>query len=664
LYYRDRTDSFLPLTRWLLALARFTAVTFIAFLLLAPLVRMLRTSKEKPLIVMAMDNSLSVIQGEDSSALTAAWESLAQELADDYDVRPLLFGDQVNPGLQADFSEKYTDASQLMEEIRTRFTNRNLGAVVLATDGLFNRGRNPAHDPGAGQWPVVGVALGDTSAQKDVRISRLFYNRITYLGNEFPMEVVVQASGYAGETLMLQVLQDGRGIRQVPVRVPTPDFSTTLQLVFPADKPGITTLNFSLVPRPGEENRQNNVQTAYIEVLDARQKVLIYAAAPHPDLSALRQAIEGNQNYEVEVRMAPAEVDDLDGFNLLMLHGLPSVKYPGRELLDQVSREAFPTLFLLSQSTDLRLFNALDAGVEFNAIRNGWNEAQPLAQERFGLFTIPHNLRDLTREWPPLRVPFADINLTRSAFPLFNQKLGSVSTDYPLVVFSQDQQRKSGVVLGEGIWRWRMQEYLLRGSHVTFDLMVNKMVQYLSVRADRSRFRVMAEYEYPENIAVNIGAELYNEAFELVNEPDARMVITDAGGKSFPFAFTRKGMAYTLDAGVLPPGPYSYNASVQLGEEAFQRSGKFTVTPVVAEMINTRADHSSLYRLAGLSGGEVFARQEMAEVAEWIRQKENIRTVVYEKKTYAELIHLKWVFFALLALLTLEWFIRRWLGSY
>lgn len=664
LYYRERNESFRPLARWLLATARFVAVSVLAFLLLSPMVRTLRTTREKPLIVMAMDNSSSIVVSEDSAALTQSWEALARELEGEFDLRPFLFGDQVTTGAQPKYGDKYTDPSLLFEEIRTRFVNRNLGAIVLATDGLYNRGSNPAFDPAIAEWPIVGIALGDTSRQTDVRVSRLFYNRITYLGNDFPVEAVIQASGFEGAQLMLRVSQDGRAIRQVPVKVSSAEFSTTIPLVFTAEKVGLSSLSFSLGVMSGETNTANNSQKATIEVLDARQKILIYSAAPHPDLGAIRQAIEGNQNYEVELRTVPEPLNDIDGFNLLILHGLPTTKYPLRELLQSIATRGFPVLHIISQSTDLRMFNTIGAGVDFINLRNSWNDAQGASSGTFSLFTLPEGWQELIKDLPPLKVPFADMRPSRASSNLLTQKIGTVTTGYPLILFSQENGRRTGVILGEGIWRWRLQNYLLRSSHSAFDELINKMVQFLSVRSDRSRFRVEAEYEYPENEPVVIKAELYNEAFELVNEPDARLIIEDSSGKAYPFAFTRRGNAYSLNAGMLGPGRYTFAASTQLGKDSYERKGSFRVTPVLVEQQTTRADHSSLFLMASESEGQVFYRDQMQEAASWLKEKENIRTVVYEKKSFAELIHLKWLFYCILALLTIEWFFRRWLGSY
>ena len=68
----------------------------------------------------------------------------------------------------------------------------------------------------------------------------------------------------------------------------------------------------------GERTAANNMLTFYTDIIDSRRKVAIIGNAPHPDLAALKQAVESNPNYEAEVflneelKMRNEELD-LDG---------------------------------------------------------------------------------------------------------------------------------------------------------------------------------------------------------------------------------------------------------------------------------------------------------------------------------------------------------------
>src|ERR1039458_9599962 len=78
----------------------------------------------------------------------------------------------------------------------------------------------------------------------------------------------------------------------------------------------------------GEVSFANNVKDIFIDVLDGRQKILILADAPHPDVAAIKNALESNENYEVNSFIANDFDKSLVGYNLVILDQLPSSKYP------------------------------------------------------------------------------------------------------------------------------------------------------------------------------------------------------------------------------------------------------------------------------------------------------------------------------------------------
>ena len=136
--------------------------------------------------------------------------ALASAFGEDYDVRPFTFGERVHEGIDSlSFDEQLTDYSGLLDEIHTRFSGRNLGAIVLASDGLYNKGSNPVHSYQKLNVPIYTIALGDTTIHKDALIAQVSANRLAYLGNRFPMEIIVEGRKAAGETVTFTVSRKG-----------------------------------------------------------------------------------------------------------------------------------------------------------------------------------------------------------------------------------------------------------------------------------------------------------------------------------------------------------------------------------------------------------------------------------------------------------------------
>ena len=197
LYYREKDNDFNRLTTRILAVLRGTVVTLIAFLLLSPLLKSTTRYTEKPIVLLALDNSGSIILGKDSAfyrnEFAEKYHKLADNLSEKFDVQTYTFGDKLTSGLNATFVEKQTDMAGLFSEIKDRYSNRNLAALVLAGDGIYNQGADPLYASDDAPYSIYTVALGDTSQQKDILISRVNYNRIAFLGNDFPVEITVSA---------------------------------------------------------------------------------------------------------------------------------------------------------------------------------------------------------------------------------------------------------------------------------------------------------------------------------------------------------------------------------------------------------------------------------------------------------------------------------------
>jgi hypothetical protein len=242
---------------------------------------------------------------------------------------------------------------------------------------------------------------------------------------------------------------------------------------------------------------------------------------------------------------------------------------------------------------------------------------------------------------------------------LFYQKMGNVTTKTPLVLFTHDDDRKTGIIAGENFWRWRISDYAQKGNHERFDLLVDKIVQYLATKEDKSFFRVRVSNRFYENEPVEFEAELYNASYELINQPDVNLTLTDWEGKTYPFQLSKTQKAYFLNAGIFPAGEYDYKASVQSGNNTYTKSGKFFIEKVNVENSNLVADHNLLFRLASAHDGEMVSPQDISKLAGRILARQDIHSVAIYRKRMSDLVGNPWLFALIIALLTAEWVIRK-----
>lgn len=643
---------------------RAIAVTVIALLLVSPLVKSVSYNPQKPLVLVLQDNSQSInlfkspsIQN-DPVKLADALSGLKVQLGDTYDVQEFNFDRELNNGLNKSFNGKQTNLSNALHQLNDRFVNQNIGALVIATDGLYNQGSDPQYEAKNFKNSIYTIALGDTISKRDLLIANINYNKTAFLGNDFEVEILAEAYQSKGENIRLIITEDGKQVNSQNIPVTSNSFQKQVTAKLNADKKGLRRFNISIVPVKNEISTQNNSETIYVDVLDAKQKVLLLYEAPHPDISVIRQAIENNKNYELKASLVTdlATIKPAD-YNLVIFYQLSAAS---NGAIQNILKSKVPLWYVVGAQTDLNNFNSNQKVVRISSGRLEMQEvfAQPAMD--FTAFTLSDSSRKKIISFPPLLAPYGSYGSPPAGGTLLKQRIGAVETTYPLLSFGDDAGRRIGVLNGEGLWRWQLAEYQAYGNHHAVEELFSQGVQYLTANANRQRFIVYtAKHVFDEGENVLINAELYNDALELVNTPDVRIELKSEAGKNYSFLFSRNDKSYQLDAGTLPVGEYSYTATTKNGAKQFTATGQLTVKSLNLESRQSAANHQLLNTIAKQSGGQMLQPSQINRLANLIRKNENIKTVVYEDKHYSDIIDVKWVFALILILLSLEWFLRK-----
>lgn len=662
----NRRNSISTAARAWLFTFRFLTVAVICFLLFAPFVKQTERITEKPLIIFAQDNSASLNVSKplnfNLAAYSAKVKALQSRFASEYEVRSFTLGSQLRPGSSFHFNETTTDINSFFRFINDRFANRNIGAVILASDGIYNRGGNPQYEARALKAPVFTIALGDTIPRRDLLVANINYNSIVWSGNDLQAEVSIEAHQSLGMRSRLTVSDKDGQVFGKEIKIRSDEYQVTVPVTLHAGKAGIHRFTVALSPLQGELSLENNKEDFFVEVLEGKVKVFILANSPHPDIAALKPAIESNKNYEVSSGLASgAEAPGMKDADLLILHQLPSVSVPMQSLIGKMRGK--PVLFITGAQSNIPALSQSQHLLEITSAAS-MLEATAGVNSDFHTFVIPDGLAKQLSALGPLVSPSGSYRVKSPASIFLYQQLGSILSDRPLLLFSNTSEQKVGVLAGEGIWRWRLNEFRLRGNHDATDALLAKSVQYLSEKDDKRKFRVYsARNSFDENDHVLLNAELYNDANELINTPDVSVVLTGNGNRKFPFQFSRTSNAYALDAGSLPSGEYSFGAVTQLGERKYKAEGKFIVSKERVELRQTVANHQLLNVLAKQSGGEMVMPDGIDDLYERVSKNELVKTISYENRTFEEMIDMKWIFIMIIVLLSTEWLVRKRSGA-
>jgi hypothetical protein len=478
------------------------------------------------------------------------------------------------------------------------------------------------------------------------------------------MEIIVEGRKAAGETVTLTVSRKGNTLYSQTSPFTEERSFQKVALTLDAGEVGLQRYTVSITRLQDEITYANNGKDIFIDVLDSRQKVLVLAYAPHPDLQAIRSAISENESYQVDVQLAKEFNGSLQDYSMVIWHQLPGMGGIGSSLMTTAIEKKIPGLFVWGAATDFNAFNALSLGVSLGNYRSNTTDIQGSMQDAFTTFNWETSFPSLIRMLPPLQVPFGDLSFSPGIQTAIVQQVGTIKTTKPLIAFNEIRESKFGFILGEGLWRWRSTCFQQSESHDSFNELITKSVQYLAAKDDKSLFRVNAKNDFTENEDIVFDAELYNASYEAVSGREISMKIKNDEGKEFNYLFSANGDLYRLNAGRLPVGNYSYEARASSEGNVLSERGEFSVSPLQLEIINTIADHRLLNQFARENNGMMVRAGDMKTLTDEIRAKKEIVSVSYENKQLDELINVRWLCALILILLSTEWLLRKRAGTY
>ncbi len=670
LYFRDKKfndqKNWLP---YLLGVFRFLAVTALSFLLLVPMLKSIFEEIKNPIIIIVKDQSGSISK-EEMIQVNLDLDNLNNKLSDKFQIDEYNFSNELYQEVPDSFNNKSTNLEKVFINIDELYINQNVGAIILATDGIFNEGKNPLYLNNNVSAPLYTIALGDTIRRKDIVLKQVLNNKIVFLGDKFSVQIDINAQNCSGENTNLrisQIMDNGNSAnsQSIPLRIDNNDFFTTKEIILEANQSGVNRFVVEIVPVRGEASNLNNRKDIFIEVLDARQKILLLANAPHPDISAFKHIIESNKNYEVTTSFIDNN-DPLNGnFDLIVLHNLPSNKNNLSEILRRPNLKNASRFFILGSQTNQKEFNQLQSVINLEGNSVSLNEIQAIIDDGFNLFNLSDEIKQELPIYPPVLSPFGKYQLSPNATNLLNQKIGKVETDYPLLSFNDQEGVKTGVFAAEGIWKWRLFNYLQDENYDLISTLLNKSLQYLTLKEDKRKFRVSTTQNiFKENENIILTAELYNDSYEKINESEVNVVITDSKNKDYNFVFSKRNDYYYLDAGNFPSGLYKFKANVDQNGKKLEFEGKFSVENIQLEAYDLTARHGLLKTMSEKFGGQLIDIKNIDSIQQLIEENNQIKPVIYASSRTNKWMDNKWIFFLIFSLLGAEWFLRRYFGSY
>jgi hypothetical protein len=634
------------------ALLRASTIFLVLLLFIAPQFESKEYQVIKPQLVVLADNSKSIVNLDAQENLENDLEQLLtdQELIERYDVIAFNFDDSISNADSLDFAGSQSNITAAIEKSQQVFKNRNK-AVVILTDGNQTIGANYAYADLENNTHLYPVVYGDTTRYVDLRINQLNVNRYSYLDNEFPVEVFVSQSNKQNYTVLFKVTQGNTTLYQQRVSFSPLQQSQVLKFNLRSSNVGLQKMQASLSPLPDEKNTSNNYRNFAVEVIDQQSKILILADVIHPDLAAIKNAIESNKQRTATIATEVSQVNFND-FDLVVMYGVGSAFAKAQSSITQLQKN---TWLILGPKPDLRSLNRLTTAYQLETYSQT-DDTQPVVNEAYPNFNLEQfNFED----YPPVRSPFGELQLAVAADVLFYKQIGNVVTEQPLW-FTYDQgSSRHAVTLGEGLWRWRTETYLNQGNFQDFDALVNSQVQFLANRKKRNRLSIDFKTFYYENEKLLLNAQYLDENYEFqadgILDIDLRNLDTE---EVTTRPFVPQGNTYSLDLSGIPAGDYTF--TVKAANENLSRTGSFTVLEFDLEQQFINANYSDLQQIA--TNSKVYDSTSLDDLKETLANDELLTSIERETITFQSLIDWKILLGIILILLAVEWFLRKYNG--
>lgn len=625
---------------------------------------------EKPIILFLQDNSESILIHKDSAFYKQEYPTIAQDILEEisksYDVQSYSFGSSVERGTPFSYTEKETNISAAIHDISARYYTRNIGAIILASDGIHTSGENPLYSIRSLPFatPIYSIALGDSVQQKDAVIQSIQTNTIAFINNPFPFEIDLQFYSAAQEQTTIRVFDEEKQVFSQNIRIRTDDFYQKVTGSIMPSKLGNQVYTVVIDSLPDEITYANNKQEFILDVLESRQKVAILYHHIHPDVSAIKQALETNHNITVEQFHVSKFEEGIESFNCIIFHGLPQESGTARSIVEQAFEKKIPAFYIYNSPLSADILQTIGSGVTYRQSQQKMtDEVQAQAHTDFSLFSIRSELQQFLQNAPPVYAPYGSYQTNPQAQIALWQRVQSFTLPRPLLVFHEVDGVKNAVFTGEGMWRWRIHALREFRSSEIFDSFINSIITYLSLRESRSVFSVSTQGVFSEITPISFTAELYDQTFTpIVSEP-IFLELQDSIGTRYSYTFIPHEHSYSLHIGRFPPGKYSYTARCTYNNQELIRSGVILVTPMQLEHIITQANVEQMRKLAELTKGQLFFPNTMHEIPEHIKNNTEITSVSHTIAKQSNILNYTFLLILLVLLAGTEWFLRKYFGG-
>lgn len=631
---------------------------------------------------------------------------LLASLSDRFVVRTFRFSSAAARLGSADeltFTGAQTRLGAALEGVRQELAGLPLAGVVLVSDGADTTDAaltDALLGMKAAALPVFTVGVGEDRLARDIQVDRVTTPRRALKGTSLLVDAVVRHTGYAGQTVNLDVEDAGRIVGSQAVKLPADGEPAAVRVRVMASDAGPRVLKFRISPRDGEVITQNNAREAMVDVVDRRERILHYEGEPRFEMKFIRQAVKDDPNLEVVTLQRTAEnkftrigVDDpehllggfpttreeLFGFRGLILSNVEASALSGdqlRMIAEFVERRGGgllmvggPRAFAEGGYAGTPVADVLPVVLE-RVVRTADGDSPPAfltvrptrAGESHAVTQIAGSEAASAARWPELPT-LTSVNPLRAVKPGATVLLsGSDSRRREQIVLAA-QRYGRGKAIAQAVqdsWLWQM--------HATMSLEDQTHENYW-----RQMLRWVVD-DVPDTVDVHtvsdrvepgepvtLVADVVDPVFLELNDATVAAYVSGPDGEQeIPVQWSgERNGEYRASFTPKREGVYSVRVEATRAGKAVGRSvTQVRAVPSDAEYFDATMQAGRLERIAQETGGRFYTAANAAGLVEDVQYTGRGVTTVEER----ELWHMPIVLMLMLGLLGAEWALRRKAG--
>lgn len=639
--------------KYWLSLLRFLSIFLILIVLINPSVNKTSYQLVKPKLFVAIDNSQSIKFNKNDSTVTSLLNQVenSKQLNSKFDISYYSFGDKIKVLDTLTFSEKATNLSLPLETF-SEITSVPKSPIILISDGNQTTGTLDYTNIKNIVFPVI---VGDTATFEDIKISNVNVNATTNIDNNFPVEIFINYDGKQPITKKLTIYNGKKLVFSKEINLTRTDNSKNLLIYLKAAQKGNQYFKATIEPIKNEKNMLNNTAYFSIKVIDNPTKIAIISTIKHPDIGALKNAIESKKQFKISLINNLNKNIKIYDYQLFILYQ-PGIKF--NTVFKQINNFNKNYFIISGLHTNWNYLNKAQNYFTKNDLQKS-EKFECFLNKNYSKFNVKNI--DFTN-FSPLTSNFGDFKFNQSYQTLLFKKINGIETKQPLLATLNDGNRKVALLSGEDLWRWRMQSFAKNKTFINFDNFIASLIQYLSGEKTKNNIKVTAKPIYSNNENIEISAIYFNENFQIDTRNKIWLTLFDEHQKQIKkIPFTVNENQYKVFISNLKSGNYWYAISDK-NQHIYYKSN-FKITNFNIEKQFQNSNTKNLAVLAKNTNGKLIYPNELEYLITNLVNNDNYQVIQNKVKINESLINYKWILFLIALFLSVEWFVRKYIGK-